>query len=362
MVRVDLSDYGYVNARVRGMRAHLLTKDFFTRLVETENFEALHSTLEQTVYRREISEAILVNPDRPDYDQALNVNLVASLKKILDATGGEPRRLVSLLYTRYDLQNVKTIFRGKKGNATPGEIINTLVPVGNLSMAELEPIAREREIHGILELMQALSIKYAKPLAKAFPEYLKHDKDLSVLELALDRFHYEDAMRQLKGRDRNTDMVRQMFIAEIDKHNISTLVRIRGIRLDDEEVQDLRIPGGTLSPEQFLELDRLGDIVRIVGEYPDPVYRKVLEKALYEYQEMDVVAFDRELEHELLKEGAGMSNVDVLGIGVTIGYMWSKYNEIINLRVVLKGKMIEQPQAEIMKNLFFVEPAASKAA
>lgn len=90
MVRVDLSDYGYVNARVRGMRSHLLTKDFFMRMVEADSFEALHSMLDQTVYRREINEAVLMSPDRPDYDQALNINLVATLRKVLDSTGASP--------------------------------------------------------------------------------------------------------------------------------------------------------------------------------------------------------------------------------------------------------------------------------
>jgi vacuolar-type H+-ATPase subunit C/Vma6 len=100
----------------------------------------------------------------------------------------------------------------------------------------------------------------------------------------------------------------------------------------------------------------------MVSEYPDPRYRKLLEKALSEYQEMDVAAFDRELEHELVRRGVGMSNVDVLGIGVIIGYMWAKQNEIINLRITLKGKLMDQSQADIKKNLFFVEREAAQAA
>jgi V/A-type H+-transporting ATPase subunit C len=344
------------------MRSHLLTKDFFTRLIEAENFEMLHSVMDQTVYRREMNEAILMTPDRPDYDQALSINLVATLRKILDATGGEPHKLVNLLLTRYDVLNVKTILRGKKGNATPGEIISTLMPVGNLRMDVLEQLAREREIRQVVELMAALRVKYARPLMGAMGDYFEHDQDLAVLELALDRFHFGDAMSELKGKDKNVDMVRQMFKAEIDMRNISTLVRIRGIRLDDEDVMDMRLPGGSLSAGQFLDLDRLGDIVRIVSEYPDPSYRKLLEKALAEYQEIDVVAFDRELERALIKQGVAMSNVDVLSIGVIVGFMWAKHNEIINLRIVLRGKMMEQPQAAITKDLFFVEGMLGEAA
>jgi vacuolar-type H+-ATPase subunit C/Vma6 len=57
-----------------------------------------------------------------------------------------------------------------------------------------------------------------------------------------------------------------------------------------------------------------------------------------------------------------MSNVDVLSIGVIIGFQGAKENEIINLRVVLKGKNMDQPQAEIRKDLFFVEREDAEAA
>jgi vacuolar-type H+-ATPase subunit C/Vma6 len=117
-----------------------------------------------------------------------------------------------------------------------------------------------------------------------------------------------------------------------------------------------------LSEDQFLSLHRLGDIVQLVSDYPDPRYRKLLEKALSEYQEVDLVAFDRELEHELTRRAVAMSNVDVLSIGVIIGFQGAKENEIINLRVVLKGKNMDQPQAEIRKDLFFVEREDAEAA
>jgi len=354
LVRVDLSDYGYVNARVRGMRSHLLTQDALLRMVEADTFEALHSLLEQTVYRREVNDAVLMNPEAPDYDGALSLNLYLSFRKIHDATGGEAHRLVGVLLSRYDIQNIKTILRGKKGGATPGEIESLLVPAGNLKMEVLQQVAREREVKDVLEALAAVHVKYGRPLMQAVPLYLKRDGDLAVLELALDKYHYTDLMSQLEGRGRDVDMVRQMARGEIDMRNISTIVRIRGMKLDDEAARRLMIGGGTLTPEQFLSLYHLGDVSQIVAQYPDTRYRKVLERALADFEEMDVVAFDRELEHELIRDGVAMSNVDVLGIGVIIGYVSSKQNEVVNLRLILKGKSMEQSQEEIRKNLFFV--------
>jgi V/A-type H+-transporting ATPase subunit C len=362
LARVDLSDYGYVNARVRGMRSHLLTKDFFTKLVEAPDYESIPSLMEQTIYRREVNEAVVVQPENPDYDRALSLNLIASFRKVHDAIGGEGHQLVTALLSKYDLMNVKAILRGKRGNATPSEITNLLVPVGSLRMDTLEKMAQQREIRDVITFMAGQQIPYSRPLLTAYPEYMKKDMDLSILELALDKYHYGSVMESLRGKDKNVDMVRQIMLGEIDMRNISTLVRIRGHKLEDHEVENLRIPGATLGQDQFLALHRLGDIVQMVSEYPDPRYRKVLEKALSKYQEVDVVAFDRELENELVRRGVAMSNVDVLSIGVIIGYFYAKQNEIINLRLVLKGKMMDKPQAEIRKDLFFIERETAEAA
>jgi vacuolar-type H+-ATPase subunit C/Vma6 len=87
-----------------------------------------------------------------------------------------------------------------------------------------------------------------------------------------------------------------------------------------------------------------------------------LEQALSEYQEEDIVAFDKELEHELIRRGAAMSNVDVLGAGVIIGYMFQKQNEIINLRMILRGRSMDRPQADIKKDLFFIKKGEEAAA
>ncbi|MBN2169562.1 MAG: V-type ATPase subunit [Actinobacteria bacterium] len=360
MVRVDLSDYGYVNARVRGMRSHLLLKDFFMRLVEAEDLDQIHSLLDGTVYRREVNEAILMNPEKPDYDQAFNINMVNAFRRIHDATGGEARKLVGLILSRYDIQNIKSILRGKKGDALPSEITLLMVPVGNIRMDVLEDLIGKREIRDVISAMSNHGIKYARPLAGALNEYYDSEQDMAVLELVLDKYYYQSVMDSLQSKDENVEIVRQMFVGEIDMRNISTLVRIRGLRLEDYEVTRFYIAGGSLSSGQFLYLHSLGDIAGMVKEYPDRRYRKVLEKALEEYQELDVVAFDRLLEHEQVERGMGVSNLNVLGIGVIVGYIWAKQNEIINLRIVIKGKTFEQPQAEIRRELFFVERESSE--
>lgn len=361
MARVDIPDYTYVNARVRGMRAYLLTRDFFMRLVEAEDFDAIHSLLDQTVYRREVNEALVLNPEKPRYDYALSKNLYVALMKIYNSVGGKPRKLVEILYSRYDVDNIKAVIRGKKGGATPSEIMEIVVPLGNLRSGALEEMAGAREILDVIGVIRAHGVKYVIPLESQYERFVSRNRDVSVLELALDKFYFQDAISKLEGKDSNVALVRRILTTEIDIRNISTLVRIRGFKLEDHEVLNLVIPGGTLEPKEFLYLQRLGDLGEIVKEYPDPRFREILEKALGEYQEKDIVAFDQALYRELIREGVGMSNVDVLGIGVIIGYMWAKQSEIMNLRIILKGKELERADVDIKNDLFFVEPVVQEA-
>lgn len=357
-----MTDYGYVNARVRSMRTNLLTREFFARLIEAEEIDGVNSLMEQTVYRREITEAILMDPEAPDYDLAFNQNLVASLKKIQDSTGGEPHRLVNLLLSRWDVLNIKTILRGKHGNVSSSDIANTLVPIGGITLDIFEEMIRQRDVADVIDVMGTLRVKYARPLTRSLSRYSENDEDLFVLELSLDKFYFEDALDSLKGKDKNVDMVRQMFVLELDMRNISTLMRIQEAKLDLYTIEEMWIPRGTISLEEFCEMGRLGDAEKVVGAFPDPEYRKILEKALPASREAGIVAFEIELEQGLIKHAVAMSNVDVLSIGVIIGYMWAKYNEIINLRIVYKGKLLGQPQSVIKKDLFFVKKEAVEAA
>ncbi|MEJ2287377.1 MAG: V-type ATPase subunit, partial [Deinococcales bacterium] len=51
------TDYGYINARVRGMKTKLLGSEFFSEALEATDFRAFVSVLGQSRYMRELEEA-----------------------------------------------------------------------------------------------------------------------------------------------------------------------------------------------------------------------------------------------------------------------------------------------------------------
>jgi vacuolar-type H+-ATPase subunit C/Vma6 len=72
------------------------------------------------------------------------------------------------------------------------------------------------------------------------------------------------------------------------------------------------------------------------------------------FDEKGESAFEEEMEKYNIGTCLKMSE-DPLGIGVIIKYMWKKYLEIINLRIIIRGKSIGLIESQIRKELFMWE-------
>lgn len=354
MYKSDYSDYGYLNARVRAMRSFLLDRESLVRLANSGDKGELNPLLDQTIYRREVSEAILENPARPDYYRALDTNMVSMFRKIHGAAGGEARDLINILLSEYELHNLKTVLRGVKSGVPPSSMVRHLMLVGSIKSSLLEQLANQGGLRDAIRLMVSKQLPYAAPIVAAYEKYMKSGQDFAVLENALDRFYFTSVLDELERfkEVENARLVREIIELRIDIVNLLTLMRIRALTVGDIEAEALRIPGGRLSAKQFLGLRHAGDVQNIVAAYPDRSFEGPLKRAMSDYLKYDLVSFSRELERELVRRSALMACVDALGIGVVIAFIYSKQNEVVNLRLIIQGIQAEQAPEEILRGLF----------
>jgi V/A-type H+-transporting ATPase subunit C len=272
---------------------------------------------------------------------------------------GKPEEMVGALLSRWDLYNLKTIMRGMRALVPKSEIIRNLVPMGFLDGVTLEEITSQPDLRASLDAMVMFSadwrIPYGRAISRHLMEYLR-ENNLSILELALDKLHYEEMARLLKNRDANTRQVREVMTMEVDSINIVTLMRICGLEMTGERAEDYFVPGGTIATaKEFAAVMGLGQPEKVydalVAKMP---YRKALEAAWKSFDEKGESAFEDEMEKHVITTCLKMSK-DPLGIGVIIEYMWKKYLEITNLRIILRGKSIGLIESQIRKELFMWE-------
>lgn len=348
-------DYGYQNARIRGMRSRLLKRSFFDELIAAKDIGSVIQKVIETEYGPELEDRILHGRNATQVDEALKDNMTRTFRKVLSHCNDEAAILVTTLLGRWDLFNVKTIIRAKHMKLEDVEILESLISVGQLSQIDNEELARQADPRGVVDTLATWGLPFAVPLRAVLPEYEESD-DLSLLELALDRYYYEWAAKRLRGWRDNRKIARRFLAAQVDTMNLLTSIRLLNADLEPEAASRFFLPGGeVVSAELFVELSSMSDVDEVFRRVKKTPYGRPLDQAALMYMEKGSVSvFERALEDYLFHHAFATSKGDPLGIGLTISYLWAKANEVTNLRIVVKGVSVGMPEERMREELIVV--------
>jgi V/A-type H+-transporting ATPase subunit C len=251
----------YVNARIKGMKRHLLDPSVYETLILKPDVESIIAELGNTAYKDEIEKASVQYNGIMCIEVALRRNFSAAFRKIFGfMRGDESEKYIKILLGRWDVQNIKTILRGKNIHISSAEIHECLIPVGELDDTTMVELLKQPDVKAVIDLLATWGISYAKPLTRNFKEY-SEKRDLSILEYAIDRFYYKNALRAVKGESYDDRLVREMIMTEIDVTNIKNVLKMIRDKIDIEEVRSYLIDGGiSLDSEKLLSMVRSGTL------------------------------------------------------------------------------------------------------
>jgi V/A-type H+-transporting ATPase subunit C len=348
-------DYGYLNARIRGMKSRLLDRETLERLVLKPDFDSVMTELERTSYREEIEKASVRFSGITRLETALRQDFTRAFRKILSYIRGEDAETyIRILLSRWDVQNVKTILRGKNIHAPATEILDCLVPAGELDDATLAELVKQPDVKSVIDLMATWRIPFARPLTLSFKEYLDR-RDMSVLEYALDKFSFEHAMKAVKGETYDDLIMRQILTTEVDVTNVKTVFKLVRDRVPAEDADQFLLKGGiSLDREKLRSMVRAGTLsgaVKLLVGTPFEFLGKVPEEV---FAQEKISVLEKELDRYMIKRGVAMFFKDPLSIAMAVGYLWAKYNEVTNLRIIARCRLAEIPEKELRGELLHV--------
>ncbi len=352
MIKVE---YGYVHARIRGMKSRLLNRKELEELAAKFDVDLIISELEKTPYRAEIEEARVQYSGVTCVEEALRRNLANTFRLIYSFVRGEDAETCTRIFlNKWDVQNIKTILRGKNIHVTPPEILESLAPTGALDDATLTELVKQPDVKAVIDLLATWRIEYSKPLTQHFKEYSER-KDLVVLEYALDKFYFKNVLDIVNGDSYDEGIIRGMITTEIDVTNIKSVLRIIRDRIELEDTQYYLIEGGKeLDIDKLLTLIKMRTIEGVIRQMVGTPY-DFLTKVPDEYVKAEKIsAFEKELDKFLLQKALGMFSRDPLSIATVIGYLWAKFNEITNIRIIARGKTEELSERALMGELVLV--------
>jgi len=348
-------DWGYINARMRGMKSRLLDRCALDNLVLQPDLESLIADLEKTPYKSDIIEAKVQYSGVLCIEYALRKNFVRTFRKILRFVRmEEAERYITIFLHRWDIQNIKTILRGKNIHITNEEILECLVPAGELDEATIIELVRQPDVRAVIDMLATWKIGYAKPLTKEYPVFAKSG-DLALLECALDEYYYADALDQVKNPTYNNGLIRNIISLEIDVVNLRTILRMIRDHIDPSEAKKFLINGGQeFNARKLDHLLSLHSIEEVVEELKTTPYRFLADLPPSAMRTQKISVIEKQLEKFLVQKGVNAFLGDPLSVASVIGFFWAKYNEITNIRIISRCKTADFPIEQLKEELVYV--------
>lgn len=334
-------DFGYANARLRGRRSRLYTPEDFVAMRGLQALDDLLHLLRRGEYGPDLEEALENHEPAEAIGIAVQQRFAREVRQVPKFFQELYQPLVRLIVRRLTLDAVKAGLRGQAMGLSSDVILDLMIPTVDLGLAQLTGLANASDLEAMLDLIATWQLPYAVPLLNAwtlFGDVQTPERSLPYLDLALDTWHYADALPTAESfREEGEALVRTLR-REIDVLNILVGMRLANEVGGEGDLIAWMLPGGSMRPEPLAD--------RLYGHGPDfwrdafadTVYGSAVAKGFLAYdhtRRLSSVA--RELERFLLNRAIQEYVGDPLGIGVAIGYLALLRSEAINLRVVANG-------------------------
>ena len=348
-------DYEYINARIRGMKSRLLGRKELEALGAKLDLNSVIDELENTPYRQDLEDASVKYSRLAAVEEALRQNLSKTFRLIFSFVKDEDAEtLISIFLNKWDVQNIKTILRGKNIQEVPAEIAESLAPAGALSDATLTELIKQPDVKAVIDLLATWGIEYSRPLTQHFKEF-SETRDLVVLEYALDKFYYGRALDAVAGDSYDEGIIRGIVRTEIDVTNIKNVLRIIRDKVELKDPEYYFIPGGKeLNVDKLSALSQIRTIDGVIKQLAGSSY-DFLARLPDEYVTAEKISpFEKELDKYVLQKSLSLFSGDPLSLALVIAYLWAKFNEITNIRIIAMCKTEYVPEKELMEELVFV--------
>jgi V/A-type H+/Na+-transporting ATPase subunit C len=340
-----MADYDYGNARLRVMKSRLLPRRELDTLADAGSLQGLIAALTKTVYQKSVEAALTRATGMQCIDEAMRSDLVNTIGKIRDFYKEGAAEMVAIVLRTYDIHNLKAILRGLSKHVPAGEILTVLLPIGELDMSALRELAQLNNPREAIDLLASMGLPFAWPLLNLRAEV--PGAETIEMELALDRWYYEESRQTLRSETGLVDPFSRALALEADLVNVLTVLRFAQApherdllrdRLGTDEIEYLFIGAGHIPYELLTNACKHDTVTAAVetlsGTFLAPVLRAGLEAYGRSNRLSDI---EKQLRRYRLEWMAEQITKDPLGIGMVLGYVALKVNEVGNLRWITQG-------------------------
>lgn len=342
----------HFNALVHGLKSQLLPSSSYEEFLTFPNVQRLIEALLESPYRKEMAEALTRYQGADAVEDAVQRNRAHQVAMLQRRASGEFGALVELFLARLDLPAVKFLIRAKHHGLSEEQILANGNPGVTLPLPQFQDLARAESMEDLVTQLIAWNSKLCRPLRAALPVY-REKNDPAVLEDALDMNYFAKSARALRGlKEDDAESLSWYLRVEIDRINLRLIFENFQYGGEKEGVVQRIVPGGTLSVQLLEAMAGASDAATAMEMLGGTRYQSLGEQ-LYQFLQTNRFApverlFDRLISTQLRR----LALRDPFGIGVVMDYVWLKFNEGVNLRLIARGLAGSVPAGRVRDELF----------
>ena len=335
--KIKLRRYPYTYVRTVVMRSLLFKKEDYHKMVKM-GFSEIARFLQESNYKKEINALASEYSGADLLELALNKNLCESFKKLMRISSYELALLIKEYIKRKDIDDIKTILRGKFTNTNEKLIEGSITAAGTLSYDFLLSLLKKESIEEILKNNDVVDFSFLADGLKG----LKEKNNLAGIENALDKYYYSHLIKFSSILPKQGALFRGFLLKEVEVLNILTLLRLKKAKFSKDLIKSFIIPcGDKLKDSKMMALAALQDLNELSKTLEKTEYKDLVSKGIEEFKKSgSLISLEIELYKHLLKQTILFAHQHPLSIDVILGYMFAKDIEVRNLKIIVKGKQL----------------------
>ncbi|NMB61063.1 MAG: V-type ATPase subunit [Chloroflexi bacterium] len=349
-----MSTFDYGNTRLRARLSRLLAQETLEELTRADNMDGFLSLLIKTAYKPSVEKALTHSSGIQTVHTCLKLEsekVFSDYHKFYTDTAWDK---IGLIFSFNDLQNIHTIVRGILGDVAQPEIQDLLTRSGNISFNILRELSTSRNFSDLITKMIAFHIPYTDILLKN--QTLLPSLQGAQIELMLEKNFFQNIIEENAKILDQTLPLKEYFSIHADQENIMCALRAAKnpeiITSNHLDIKDCFINAGTISRSMLISISEEKNVEKAIERLIGTPYYVCLQAALTEYSRTGLLTeFEERLRKMLLKRAAEYPIEDPLGVGVPIGFLVRKTNEMQNLWWIAKGVQLGFDSADIIEHL-----------
>jgi len=343
----ESGNYPYVTARVRAKKALLFSEDVYTKMLQME-IPQIARILGEGMYKEEVLSLGTKLSGVDLIEVATSRRLAAVFAQIIGFSEGELGRMTGWYLDRFDVQNIKTIVRGKVYGAAAQEIMDGIVAAGSMRERFLRELVETPTLDGMFDRLSGTI--YAQAL-DALGLKASEMRKWSEWEDRATQMYYQNLLNVVPERTEGMRLMRRFVRRDIDLVNLGTLLRLwaSGATLPYDPFVDggLEIPRAALAEMVALDANALAARLR---QYP---FTEDLAAHLKMLRPLGVGQLVRSVEKAHLLETEKFAHLYPLSIVPVLDYVVRMEREVQNIRIIARGKESHLP-AETIRDLLVI--------